>query len=568
MAFTASDGVTKLSWNDASETLKSDINNSILFNVKLGSAVPQSGSLDINIWFHGSQTSRDANWTNTSAHIFWDDFESGTTLWSQASGTWTTASQQVPIRKGGPNGWSRSPLIVKSGSKYYLYTDSSMDWGKFSTYGGSSWIWYGPWTGWDISISTSLTDFFYEHHWPFDDRPDDIRRGYFNATQIYMTSIVQDGNGTYWATYIGASGSTYVGDVYLASSTDLITWTPSANNPIIRSGGSNPPNTGHIVGSGYLFWDATKTRWIIYSLPICSSPYDKTNGTVYAWIRNNASPDGPFTYYGIVRPNTAGYVEEPCVVYDGSAYYMFYGDQEASGGGLIQRIRYATSTTPLGTFIDQGVVALNIYDWDYALAGMPKLWKDTNDGNWYMVYCGQPQSANLVSDTTLFDNFIGYAKATSFPKIWAAQNVHKMYKTTSAGIAIVSGGSYSNASIYSSILQRYQSTETGLVVRYKNSSNYYRVVFSRSDNTLKLYKVINGTPTVLSSVGLPWTLPTAGTSYPLQVCCYGTRIVAKVSQYGTYWYTLINTTDNSLTDSTWNMGTMMLRAGHILMMWQ
>ena len=254
VAFTASDGTTKLTWNDTSETLHSDINNSILFNVKLSSAVPQSGSLDINVWFNGSQTSRDANWTNTNAHIFYDDFESGTSLWTKPTGTWTTADQQVPIYKGGPCGWSRAPLVVQSGSKYYLYTDSALDWGVLSTYGGISWYCKLPWTGWDTNIGTSMSDFLYEHFWSFDDRPANSRG--WNAeggTQIYMNSVVQDANGTYWATYTNASNGTSGENVFLASSTDLITWTPSANNPIIPNSGNYPPNTPHQVGGSYLF---------------------------------------------------------------------------------------------------------------------------------------------------------------------------------------------------------------------------------------------------------------------------------------------------------------------------
>jgi len=562
LAFTRSDSTTQLYQTDASETLKSDINNSILFNVKLTDAVPQNGSVNINVWYNNpSQTTRHSYWSASNTHSFWDDFESGTTNWFTVSGTWTTASQQVPIYRGGPNGYARAPYVIQKGSQYYLFTESAMNWGMFANYGGTPWIWKLPATGWDYSIGTSLSDFLYLNYWSFEDRPADARSATTpeTGTMVYMNSVVQDSNGLYWATYTNGSGNTCVQDVFLAYSTDLIHWTPSSNNPIIRSGGwFYPHNSGNIVGGGCLFWDEPNSRWIMYTLPIIPGRVRTTNGTVYAWVRNNASPDGPFTYYGIVRngQNKGGsYIEEVQVVQDGGTYYMFAGDllDKITLGYLkTQRIRVATSSSLLGPFKDQGCITLDLYDWDYIASGMPKLWKDA-DGNWYMVYFGQPSSASGISDTTLFDNFIGYAKATSFPMTWAAQNIHKMYHNTTSGISVVNDGRYSNSSIYASILLRYHSTYTGLIVRYQDSNNYYKVVFARSDNTLKLYKVVSGTSTVLSSVALPWTLSSAGTSYPLQVCCYGNRIIAKISQYGTYWYTMINTTDNSLSN-TGNMG--------------
>jgi hypothetical protein len=372
------------------------------------------------------------------------------------------------------------------------------------------------------------------------------------GTTVYMNSCVPDPfhDGLWWATYVNASGNTHEQGVYLASSTDLIHWTPSAGNPLIRSGQGRPPNDGNRVGGGYLFWDEENRRWLMYTLPIFIG--GKTSGTVYVWIRNDKSPDGPFKFHGIVRTKDAGYIEEVQVIKEGKNYYMFSGD--LAEWPMTQRIRLAVSKSPLGPFLDRGRITLAVPAFAYTLMGMPKLWKEGN--TWNMIYFGQPQSPNGVNDTTLFDNFFGWASnpdLASHPLDgWVPNNVHRMLKFTKAGIALIKGGHFANASIYASIYLPYQSTSAGLIVRYTDENNYYRIVFSRPDNSLSLIKREKGEESVLWSVPLPWTLASAGTMHPLQVCAYEDKIIVKTSQYGTYWHSYV-WQDGSL-PLTGNMG--------------
>jgi hypothetical protein len=561
LAFTKSDGTSQLYYTDASETLKSDINNSILFLVRLADAI-NSGSADsIMIWYgNDSRTTRQPYWSAAKTHTtpsIWDDFESGTSKWITDGGAAiTTASEQIPIFKGGRNGYARTPYVVKHDSVYHMYDQPYLDWGIFPEYGNAHWIWKLPGAAWDYSTGRDLNDFMYYHFQTFEDRPADamgwmsVPRMY--GTTVYMNSCVPDPfrDGLWWATYVNASGNTHPQDVFLASSTDLIHWTPSANNPLIRTGQGQPPNAGNIVGGGYLFWDADHSQWLMYTLPIIIG--GNTNGMVYVWTRNGKSPDGPFTFHGVARTKDAGYIEEVQVIREGKTYYMFSGD--LAGSPMNQRIRLATSTNPLGPFKDQGRISLPAPAFAYTLMGMPKLWKEGK--TWNMIYFGQPQSPKGVDDTNLFDNMFGWASNSSLESNplngWVPNNVHRMLKFTSAGIAVIKGGSYTNASIYASIHLPYRSTYAGLIVRYMDKNNYYRVVFSCSDNSLKLIRRAAGTESTLKSVPLPWTLATAGTTYPLQVCTYEDKIIVKASQYGTYWYTYA--WQDSALSNTGNMG--------------
>jgi hypothetical protein len=561
LAFTKSDGAIQLYYTDASETLKSDINNSILFLVRLPDPITPRSRDAIMIWYgNASQTTRQSYWSAAKTHAtpsIWDDFESGTSKWITSGGAAiTTVSEQVPIFKGGRNGYARTPCVVKHNSLYYMYDQPSLDWGVFPEYGGLHWIWKLPGAAWDYSIGRDLNDFMHYHFQAFEDRPADSM-GWMSVpemygTTVYMNSCIPDPfrDGLWWATYVNASGKTNPQGVYLAYSTDLIHWTPSSKNPLIRTGQRQPPNAGNVVGGGCLLWDAENGRWLMYTLPIIIG--GNTNGTVYVWIRNDKSPDGPFKYHGIARTKDAGYIEEVQVIKEGNTYYMFSGD--LAGFPMTQRIRLATSKNPLGPFKDQGRISLQAPAFAYALMGMPKLWKEGN--TWNMIYFGQPQSPNGVNDTNLFDDMFGWASNASMESRpldgWIPNNVHKMLKFTSPGIALIKDSIFANTSFYASILLPYQSTYVGLIVRYLDENNYYRIVFSRSDNSLKLIKRANGIESILKSVPLPWTLATAGTTYPLQVCTFEDRIIVKTSQYGTYWYTY-SWQDSSLSN-TGNMG--------------
>jgi hypothetical protein len=251
------------------------------------------------------------------------------------------------------------------------------------------------------------------------------------------------------------------------------------------------------------------------------------------------------------------YGEEVCVVKNGSNYFMYFGDLHGLDGYMGQSIRYAYSSTPLGTFTEGGLITLPAYAGDYALQGMSKLWRDTNDNAWYMVYLGRPKSPlNLSEDCAKVDDFFYLAKATTMTtgsQVWSPQNLHKELKASSAGVSVVSGGSYSNHSIYSSILLGYTSTEVGLVVGYADINNYYRVTINRSDNKIYLKRVSDGSTSTLTSVSIPWTLKYSGVHHPLMVCVYGSTISVKISQYGDFWYTLIDYYDTGSTISG-NMG--------------
>jgi hypothetical protein len=561
LAFTQDSGGSTLLYHcDYPETLVTDINYVVTYGVKLPSAINPGSSLTIYAKYGNvNQGSKVASWVGASTFNFYDDFSAGNTnKWTKPLGTWSISSIQKPVTKGGPTGWTRAPQIIKKDGKYYIFTTYSKDWGKFPEWSGfqaaAGSYWRLPWNGIDVNVSEELFGWYDTHFDVFEDSRS-YNLGYWQMIYANDITLYQ---GVYYMTY-SLSGVPKYGEG-IATSTDLINWTPWAGNPLMYA---YDTNNNYIagVGGGSLLRDEANSRWILYTVPCAAGQM----GSAHAWVKTDAStpgnttPLGAFTYNRCVYAYDSTYREECHMRYDSvtGKYCIFTADL---GAGPTQRIRILTSSTPLGNFTDAGRITLDGYDFDDALQGMPTAWQE-DDGSWWMLYCAQPHSNGQINETDL-NNYNAIAKATNFPTTWVAQNKKNHYTIdTGPGISIISGTTFDNHEINIPLLGKYGVGSWGAVIRYQDINNFYSVEYVRSDSTLKLYKTVNGTKTVITSSTLPWPitmfssrLEPSGTTYLLKVGCFNDRIFAAVSEYGTYFDDLINVQDTSISQLTGGMG--------------
>ena len=552
VAFTAADGTTQLYQADMPERLVSDT-KVVTWGIKTSAVVPQSGNLTLNVWYTNvSQTTKHAYWSAADTFTYFNDFESGITGFTTVAGTWVQGSQQMPIIKGGVNGWTRAPVMWKVGSTYKVLDTPAYRWNDF---GQLLRIWEIVWSEGTLHTASNMTDYWYTTGYPnYEDRSNPYPTGqnYWEYTDSIVTN---DGGTTYYRTYVNSGG-----DVGLAKSLDGgTTWAKS--DAIWHNGDQGVPADAMGNVNGFLFWESP--TWYLY---LGYSGY--TGSPLYVATRTNASPEGAFTIYanGGVPYNLHPYedYEEAVGVYkDGSTYYTFAGNIQMCpapvNGSFCQRIVYATANSPLGDTVthkfSQPVAIDNTLDYTgtFAEQGMPYLLKDGSD--WYMTYFGEPRTTNNLVDVNNIDNFLYLAKATSFPTTWAAQKVHKTLNCTSTGnreIIVKDTTAYSNMVINTNIEIPYGNANGGGVVfRYQDSSNYYYVWFNKTWSTLYLFKVVAGVETWIGYAPLKFTMNNnaGGTFYPIRIGLYGSQIVVSMSQYGTFWDTYMNISDASLPTS-------------------
>ncbi|MGD0020840.1 MAG: hypothetical protein ABSC54_00910 [Smithellaceae bacterium] len=548
VAFTANDGITQLYQSDIPGRLISDT-KVVTWGVKTSATIPQSRNLNIKIWYtNASQTTKHAYWSASNTFTYFNDFESGISDFTTVSGTWAQGTQQRPVIKGGVNGWTRSPVLFKTGSTYKLLDTPAWKWTDF----GMLKIWETPWSQGTLHTATIIDDYWYTSGYPpYEDKSHGSTYG--QVYSRYPNCVVTNNGGmTYYRTDTNPSG-----EITLSKSLDngatwsfvLVIWTKGDQGTL--AGGDS---TGV---SGFLYWETDTWYLYINYVGVDSPP-------LYVATRVNSSPEGSYTVYangGVpynLHPYT-DYQEEVKVVKNGRSYYTFAGNltpcPSPVNSTTCQRIVYATANTPLGDssthkFSQPAMITMNTYDGDFAEQGMASLLQD--GGDWYMIYFGQPQSANNASDVGDIDNFLYLAKATSFPDQWTPQ---KLIKTLQSGSSqscntiVKNSTSYSNIVINTNLELPYGSNTGGVVFRYQDSSNYYYAFLNKTYNTVGLYKVVAGVWTVLNYAKLKFTINASGTFYPLRIGLYGSQIVVQASQYGSYWDTYINVSDASLATS-------------------
>jgi hypothetical protein len=425
VTFTDKDDVTRLYHMDMPETLKTGTNEMIIFGVKINDMIPKDSDSEVHIWYGcPAQTQRHGYWSGVDTFAFYEDFENGLTNFISEAGTWSTVDQQQPILKGGPKGWSRSPSIVKKDGLYYLFHGNAQSW---APYNQGLYIWRTPWNDLDISTTPNLHDYFKLYpnislghpewtHW--------LPISNFNIMPpgLQVCNILLK-DGVYYMLYLAMGVTETLGMSYgIATSTDLLTWTTSENNPVWVQGQDEDPTT---MAWGSLFYDESTSKWYIYLAYLGNAGDPGVHYLTSDYVDHN------YTYQGKCF-GSAYYTETATVLKEGSTYYMFLSDREGFYGDDrdTQMIRYATASSPAGTFTEVGRITLDLYDWNYSMTGMPNFWKEGSD--WYMVYFGQPHTSGGVNDTEEND-FIGYAKATSFPSTWEAQNLRKMARCSTVG---------------------------------------------------------------------------------------------------------------------------------------
>jgi len=548
VTFTAADGTTQLYQADMPERLNSDT-KVVTWGVKTSAAVPQSGNLQLNIWYTNSgQTTRHAYWSASDTFTYFNDFESGITDFTTVSGTWAQGTQQRPLIKGGKNGWTRSPVIWKVGTTYKILDTPAFRWTDF---GLSGWLWELPWSGGTLHTASIIDDYWYSTGYPaYENRSLGMPTG--NQYWNYPGNVVTNDGGT---TYYRVDANPAY-QISLAKSTDGgDTWTFVKSLFTMGDGGTLVNYAAE--PTGFLYWETD--TWYLYVgyVGIGSPP-------LYIATLTDPSPEGDFTVYanaGVpynMHPYT-DYQEEVKVVKEGSTYYTFAGNIQACPSPyqaiLCQRVVYSSANSPLGdtsthTFSVPALVTMTTYDGTYTMQGMPSLLKDGED--WYMVYFGQAQSPNETTATGTIDDFLYLAKASTFPTAWTPQKTIKTLQSSTSGAADIilkDSTSYSNVVINTNIELPYGAYQGGVVFRYQDANNYYYVALNRTYHVISICKVVSGVSTQIGIAYLKYQINHSGTFYPIRIGLYGNQIVVQSSQYGSFWDTYINVSDSSLATS-------------------
>ena len=151
--------------------------------------------------------------------------------------------------------------------------------------------------------------------------------------------VYDDVTSKYWMVLYSAADV----NIYLAYSTDLVTWTKDAAiKTVPGDGGGGAPCLYFDNGTYYLYY-AEGTRGIPnYSIVVATSSTVAGPYTDYSSPMVSNGPAGSWEYTRVM---------EPYVFKDGSTYYMYYmGD----AGGYVETVGYATALTPTGPWTKSG----------------------------------------------------------------------------------------------------------------------------------------------------------------------------------------------------------------------
>ncbi len=232
-------------------------------------------------------------------------------------------------------GWEKNsigdPFIVKNDttSTYYLFysghdgkrwrigfaTNSSPDLSSWTKYSGNPVLDIGrddEWDGYHV-IGASLL------HYPE------------NSTLVKY-------NGTYWMAYEASNGTH--GQIGLASSADLTSWTKYRDNPVITV---NSGYDSRWAGDPYLFYDTDNLRfYILYSAKGSNHRWTiaLANSTdMQHWTKENSNP--------IFRQSMLGFdtqdVGSPAILKNNGIWYLFYSGHGANKNLNMIGVAYGAS---------------------------------------------------------------------------------------------------------------------------------------------------------------------------------------------------------------------------------
>lgn len=493
----------------------------------------ESSSVNIYVYYsNAAQTSEDTYWDASNVFTFYDGFTDDS-AWTEVDGTWAVGNQQRPVYKGGPFRWARQPIVIKKDSTYYMfYLEGSTEGADLNSFPQ-------PWV---VALATSPDFIHWERYGPvFVANDAGITEGH-----VYFSHVWEDG-GTYYALYTTASNAASTGWAGIATSSDLITWTPDGSNPILDY---TDVTADQVWGSSIVESGGTYNLF-----------YSSTETGISIGYANSTSLTGTYTDQGEILTGMGEWgenvMESPFVLHDGNdTWYMFY-----SGGGITveQRVGYATASNANfpGTWADQGAVpdiSEFFIGWNAFGAGTPIIY--TEGSTYYMFYYGNSQDA-----TNAQDNQIGYATSTDLLN-WTLQNVHSEYQQTNAGAAryrsIVTGGDYTDVEIMVE-LQRGASSarQAGIAFRYDDADNYYYAAIDVFGGQQRIiFNVIDaGTPAAVVGPTNITDEMWLGQKYRLRVRLVGTDVAIDYSPHSGEWIAIFDEdSEGTIGDGTGNAG--------------
>lgn len=217
----------------------------------------------------------------------------------------------------------------------------------------------------------------------------------FDDTRILHPNVVEQGGNVYMF-YSGYDGSKYRIGVASTTKTGFtgVNFTKYGSNPILSYGTSGQWDEGG-VSNPWVIYDADASLWKMWYVGFDASQSIQRIGYATA-----SSPTGPWTKHTTyVLDNEVDWegniVASPCVIKDGSTYKMLYtGNEPASNNG---RIGYATSSDGI-TWSKSGsnpVLSPNSsYEWMAASVFSPHTL--VKDGSTYYMYFGaKPYSGGM-----------------------------------------------------------------------------------------------------------------------------------------------------------------------------
>lgn len=319
--------------------------------------------------------------------------------------------------------WTKNPNPVLIPGSPGTWSDYSL-WPSCILYDGSTYHkWYG---GYDeiyarIGYATSpdgITWTEYAGNPVLDVGP----AGSWNDESVEVPYVLFDGS-TYHMWYSGYDGTN--SSIGYATSTDGITWTPYAGNPIMVKGPAGSWAETSIWSPCVRFDGSTYHMW-----------FTGWNASAFICIGYATSADGMiWTEYAdnpVLIPDVGNWdkqrVEVPDVLFDGSVYHMWF-----TGGNTTSwwewRIGYATSSDGIQWTKYAGNPVLNVGaagSWDDQWVGFARVLLDTTTSEYKMWYGG---------GDGLWNAKFGYATA---PLI---MNVPDNFETIQAAIDAAQDGS-------------------------------------------------------------------------------------------------------------------------------
>lgn len=238
-------------------------------------------------------------------------------------------------------------------------------------------------------------------------------------------------SGQYAMVYVGYDNPNTHAQVGLAYSTDLLTWTKSASNPIfgptLNSGdvdenGTSGPVIYYEDGVYYLFYiGLTGTGYEAGTKRLCLATATSLTGT---WTRRGA----------IISPSGSGWrktsIWHASIVKKQNTYYLFFNATgDGTTGSAKERIGYATATSLLGPWTvddtNSPLVDMN-QSWESDHIGDPSVYYIPEDNMWYMAYYGATSAPN-ASDG------IAYTSDGDFPLRWKKYAANPILVKSSSG---------------------------------------------------------------------------------------------------------------------------------------